>query len=282
MDQTRRLIRLRYPGTCTQCGRPIARDAKAWWDSSARAVTCTECQPSAPAAADVAIVRPPLDAGAAGASAHAKFERLHGRREQRIERRWGRLAGVVKFLTDDPQSTRAWAQGSAGERLLAEHLARAIGNRAVLLHDRRVPGARGNIDHLAVAPSGVWVIDAKHYTGKVEHRDVGGWFRIDMRLYVGGRDRTKLVDGLGWQLDAVRRALTTLVPRTAAEVQLNPVLCFVDAEWPLFAKPFTHNGVRVSGPRSLAEDIAEVGPLSRMDVGLVAAHLASELPPARA
>jgi hypothetical protein len=67
----------------------------------------------------------------------------------------------------DPQSTRAWARGSEGERRLAAHLLRTVGDRAVLLHDRKVPRTRGNIDHLAIAASGVWVIDAKHYTGLV-------------------------------------------------------------------------------------------------------------------
>ena len=223
-----------------------------------------------------------IDAGVAGASAQATFERLHARRAQRIEERWGRLAGVVKFLTEDPRSTRAWARGSAGERLLAEQLGRRIGNRAILLHDRRVPGTRGNIDHLAVAPSGVWIIDTKYYVGKVEHRDVGGWFRTDVRLFVCGHDRTKLVEGLGWQTEAVQRALVTLDSMGEAPVQLHQALCFVDAEWPFFAKPFSHNGVYVSGPRSLADAVAEPGLLSVEDVHRVASHLALKLPPARA
>jgi hypothetical protein len=285
MDQTQRLIRLRYPGSCAACGCPLARGARAWWDASAHRFTCTGCRPSgggtttttAPASEPVQI-----DGGVAGASAQATFEKLHARREQRIEQSWGRLAGVVKFLTDDPQSTRAWATGSAGERLLAEQLERRIGNRAILLHDRRVPGTRGNIDHLAVAPSGVWIIDAKRYTGKVEHRDVGGWFRTDLRLFVGGRDRTKLVEGLGWQTAAVRRALVTLDSMGEAPVQLHQALCFVDADWPFLAKPFSHDGVRVSGPRSLADAVAEPGPLSDEEVHRVASHLAHKLPPARA
>ncbi len=37
-----------------------------------------------------------------------------------------------------------------------------------MLHDRRIPGSRANIDHIAIATSGVWVIDAKRYKGKVQ------------------------------------------------------------------------------------------------------------------
>lgn len=109
----------------------------------------------------------------------------------------------MKFLSDDPQSIKAWAKGSEGERILADHMSRALGDRAVLLHDRTVPGTRGNIDHIAVAASGVWVIDTKNYKGLVELRDVGGWFRTDQRLYVGGRDRSKIVQGLGWKVQAI-------------------------------------------------------------------------------
>ncbi len=211
--------------------------------------------------------------GLAGASAQLKYEKLHQHREQKIDQRWGRFAGVVKFLSEDPQSTRAWAKGSEGERRLAAHLARAVGDRAVLLHDRKVPRTRGNIDHLAIAASGIWVIDAKNYKGMVERRDKGGWLRTDYRLYVGGRDQTKLVDGLGWQIDAVRGALS------GADVPINAALCFIEAEWKLFAKPFQHNGVWVTWAKKLAEMIATPGSLTPEDVTQIADRLATALPP---
>lgn len=89
---------------------------------------------------------------------------------------------MAKFLSDDPQTTKVWAAGASGEERVAQVLHERLGDKAVLLHDRKVPGTRGNIDHLAIASSGVWVIDAKRYQGKVEQRDVGGWFKPDLRL----------------------------------------------------------------------------------------------------
>ena len=65
-----------------------------------------------------------------------------------------------------------------------------------------MPGSRANIDHLAVAPSGVHVIDAKRYKGKIEVRKP---FFGDAKLFIGGRDKTKLVDGLERQAEAVRQ-----------------------------------------------------------------------------
>jgi hypothetical protein len=61
--------------------------------------------------------------------------------------------------------------------------------RVFVLHDRRIPRTRANIDHIAVTRSGaVWAIDAKNYRGKVQRVDKGGWFATDERLYVGSRD----------------------------------------------------------------------------------------------
>lgn len=42
-----------------------------------------------------------------------------------------------------------------------------------MLHDRRVPDTRGNIDHIIVAPAGVFVVDAKNHKGKIGIRDRG-------------------------------------------------------------------------------------------------------------
>jgi len=55
---------------------------------------------------------------------------------------------------------------------LDKHLA---GTGVLLLHDRRIPGDGGaNIDHLAVGPGGVTVIDSKTQRGKIQVDRVGG------------------------------------------------------------------------------------------------------------
>lgn len=206
----------------------------------------------------------PVDRGTPGRSARQEYQRQHARREQRLEERWGRLAGLAKLLTDDPQSTRAWARGAQGEELVGQRLERAVSDRTVLLYDRRVPRSRRNIDVVAVAPSGVWVIDVKRYSGRVQRRDVGGFFRSDVRLYVGGRDRSALAAGMGWQVAAVTDALGV------AGVPVHAALCFSGAEWGLLAKPFRFAGVWVMWPGALAGRLNGDGPL---DPGVIR-HLA--------
>jgi hypothetical protein len=269
-----KLIKLRYQGACHACTSPLPQGTTAWWDQGTHSLECTVCRPesghtSSPSSPCSLIE---IDRGVPGASSQVRYERGHAERERELERKWGRLSGLVKFLTDDPQSIRVWKTGSGGERKLAASLEHLVGDRAVLLSDRRVPGTSANIDHIAVASSGVWVIDAKRYKGLIELRDVGGWFRVDRQLYVNGRRRTKLVDDLAWQMDAVLNALgSQTVPVYAA-------LCFVDGEWRLFAKPFELKGVFVSWPKRLAEVIAENGPLKPEDVLVVASRLSLELP----
>jgi hypothetical protein len=218
-----------------------------------------------------------INVGVAGASAATEHKRRRANQERQIEEKWGtgRLGRFVKLVSDEPQSTRAWAKGAEGEQALARRLTDELTSIAVVLHDRKVPGTRGNIDHLVVAPSGVWVIDAKNYSGKVEQRDVGGWFSTDRRLYVGGRDRSKLVDGLSWQVDAVRAALS---PCGFNEVPVQASLCFTNSEWGLFTRPIQMNGVLITWASRLVEAVRQSGPLDAAAIELLALHLSSQLP----
>ena len=127
----------------------------------------------------------------------------------------------------------------------------------IVLHDRRVPGTRGNIDHLVVASSGVFVIDAKHYAGLIQIRDRGGLFNSDKRLYVGTRDCSDLAANMTWQTDAVKKVLAAV--SILRSVDVHPVLCFVDGEWPLLLQPESFQGVRLEGGRSIKKLLGTSG-----------------------
>ena len=136
------------------------------------------------------------------------------------------LAGVIAALKmavelAPRQSTTAWRTGADGESAVAAVLDGLAKNGWRALHDRRVPGKRSNIDHVAVGPSGVWTVDAKRYKGKLTVHRSGV-------VKVAGRDVTKLLDQARDQAAVAAIALAGDAPVPVVE----PVLCFVGTELP--------------------------------------------------
>jgi hypothetical protein len=263
--------RVKYDGTCAQCGVTLVRGTPAVWDRASRTIRCIECSADPPSA------EPAIEAGIAGHSARAEYERRAAKRDAAITERWGTgfKAKVVRALTDEPQSTRAWAIGAAGEENLAAELAKVPGLR--VLNDRRVPGTRGNIDHIVIAPAGVFVVDAKNHRGMVEIRNRGWLLRPDYRLTVGRRDCSAMADNMGWQVEAVQATLRSASIHPLPSVK--PVLCFVKAEWPLFGAPDEFHGVRLEGPRSIKRLLTSSTILDGVAAERIVSVLSSALPP---
>src|SRR5664279_5060278 len=145
-----------------------------------------------------------------------------------------------------------------------------------VLHDRRVPGTKGNVDHILIAPAGVFVVDAKHYEGRIEIRNRGWFLRPDYRLYVGGRDRSALADGLGWQVETVERVL--LAAAIDPMPPITPVLCFIDGDWPLINPPSTFAGVRLESERSVKRLVGRGTAVDPRVIEQVSRILAAALP----
>jgi predicted RNA-binding protein YlqC (UPF0109 family) len=282
-----RVMALRRPDTCTACGTALSVGTRAEWNPSLKMVTCLTCvgyhTPSnpSPAAAAPPSVPTPFERGTPGASARRKYDRLHNQREEQTKEKLGRrLGGVYLALSNEPQSTRAWGIGSKGEQLLGGYLESLHDeSRVIVLHDRRIPGSRANIDHIAISRNGIYAIDAKNYEGKVQKIDRGGWFSTDERLYVGRRDCTKLVGKMGSQVDAIRSALGDALVREF-EVDLKAALCFVDAERSLFAKPFNIGGVWIGWAKALGERLLADGSLEGEQLMTLARRVTTALPPA--
>jgi hypothetical protein len=171
-DSLRRL-RLRYPATCSVCGIALSARTEAFWDREAKAAICLACGP-----AEVS-----FDAGVAGRSAAAQAEQRLQRRVDDVRQRYGdHAAEVAEQVGAGEHSIASWTRGSNGESQLAGFVERELGDRVLALHDRLIPGTRRNIDHIFVAPSGVWVVDAKSYKGKVVKRDVGPFWRTQYKV----------------------------------------------------------------------------------------------------
>ena len=207
-----------------------------------------------------------LDLGTAGASARREHERRTANRERRVREQHPRVGGVLLALQDEPRHQQVWARGAGGEERVAAALAKRLDKGIVVLHDRRIPGSRANIDHIAIAPSGVWVIDSKRYKGKVA---VSSPLFGQTKLTIAGRDKSKLIDGLDKQVALVREQMRTIL----AEAPIHGALCFIDAGLPLLGS-VNFRGYPLLYPTGLAKRINARGSLSAEAVGLIATELA--------
>jgi hypothetical protein len=216
-----------------------------------------------------------IDTGQPGASARAEYERRQRADNAQRSLTFGRyLSPVVKLVTGEPQSTRAWDQGGRGEEWVGRQLDKAVGLDGVVLHDRSIPGSSGNIDHIAIVPSGVWIIDTKNYTGRVEERDLGRWFVSRPALFVNGRDRSSLVGGVLRQVDRVEPTVRAV----DADVPMFAVLCFAAAEWGYLGRPFTIDDVYITWANKLSSSLVARGPLSVDAIRTLATRIAATFP----
>jgi hypothetical protein len=201
-------------------------------------------------------------------------ERRRRGRKQRTRQAHPRIGGLLLALRTAPQHETAFGRGELGERAVAESLERRTADTpTILLHDRRMPTGGGNIDHLAIAPTGVFVIDAKNYRGKVQVRKP---LLSAPKLLIDGRDRTKLIDGLDRQVAAVQTALRA---SGHGEVAVQGVLCFTTAELPLLGT-LKMRGHVLLYRKALAKRLNAEGPLNPSTVDHLAHALAAALRPA--
>lgn len=268
------MLKLRYPATCTVCRGAVAAGTWAWWDKTTREVTCVGCVDAADRPAAVPPPADELDRGRPGASAQREYLRRRHNREARVHSSHPHIGGLLLAMRGSPRHESAFLRGAVGERSVARSLERRTAKGgAVILHDRRMPRGRGNIDHLAIAPTGVYVIDAKNINGKVRvSRPLIG----AAKLLVERRNRSGLVDGLDRQVAAVRRALGDL---GRADVPVVGVFCFTKADLPLVGSAEIR-GHRLHHRRALARKLNRSGTLSGAAVEALADALACAFPSA--
>jgi hypothetical protein len=187
------------------------------------------------------------DRGFAGASAY----------------REARLAGGTRDRRD-------WRAGAVGESIVGRQLAELDDRGVRAVHDRAVPGSLGNIDHIAVTPMGVYVIDAKNYSGQPRVETEPGPDPTPRRLFIGRDDHTHLVHAVRGQVRVVLGALDE------PGVPVRGILCFVGAEWQLL-NGYLFDGVGITSTDGLAALLALPGPLDTERVDVLHQRLVSRL-----
>jgi hypothetical protein len=170
----------------------------------------------------------------------------------------------LRFRASQP--TRAWRDGARGERATARRLQRLERHGYVVLHDLQVPGSHANIDHLAVGPAGVFVIDSKYYRGALQ---LGG----EGMLWYGGYPLAQQLATAVWATLRVAEAL-----QLPPDVPVVPLLVIHRAPVPWGG--LTVAGVQVIPPSALVDTLGREAVLLAAQVELIAGQAIARLHPA--
>jgi hypothetical protein len=219
------------------------------------------------------------DENEAGQSAGREYTRRRQARQARIKGRYGTVGSIVAALAGEPRNVQAWRQGAEGEAATARALAiRLARSDVIVLHDRRIRGrSRANIDHIAIGPTGVTVIDTKSSRGRVQLATAGIINRRE-QLLVNGRDRTTQLDSLQRQIEHVASVLER---NDAGHVPVLGALCFpfMRREW-LHYRRARDGLIAVDDPAHIAKQLTRPGPISVAEIDRLAELLCAALPPA--
>ena len=270
---TWRKLTTKRPGRCSDCGKGFSAGVELWWETNDKMLRCSDCYIDGMEKSPPAVKPDPV--GTPGNSAAREYEARKSKYEAKVRREHPLLGELIIRFGEQPSQVQAWKKGQKGEQGVAEIIEELARNRHwSVLHDRRIPGTKANIDHLVINSAGVWVIDAKNYRGLVRQESTGGWLgtKENRRLFVGDRDCTLLVDGVNRQVRTVLEALAGHTPVTG-------VLAFYRAEWPWIGKPLDINGVLVNS-RGLEMILTRQGALTPAQIEQIASKLAHHFPPA--
>ena len=176
------------------------------------------------------------------------------------------------------RSARTYVRRADGDRRsrLRGTLQLVEGQGVIVLSDRRIPGSKATITMIAVAPAGVFVIDAQHHKGLVQTKRPGTFDRLGPpELHVGRRNCTPSLDALSHQVSVVRGTLDG--SPWSADVPVTAMLCLTRAEWGLASSARVRD-VWVGWPRLLAGTVRSPGAMDSPTVHEVAQTIDARLP----
>jgi hypothetical protein len=170
----------------------------------------------------------------------------------------------LRFRASQP--TRAWRDGARGERATARRLHRLECAGYVVLHDLEVPGSHANLDHVAVGPAGVFVIDSKRYRGRL-------WLGPDGMLWYAGYPLAQQLATVVWATMRLADAL-----QLPPEVPVRALMVVHRAPVPWGG--LTVAGVQIIPPDALADALGRDAVLSAEHIFLIIGLAATRLRPA--
>lgn len=255
------------------------------WDSDARTLACVSHD--APLRAEIEILPKLESIGIAGGSADEMRARFEKRDHENAVKEKEQFASAHPFLSRfiSPQErqsheAKVWAKGAQGEVEVGNRL-EELGKKYsfAVIHDRQIPGSKANIDHMAITSTGIFIVDAKNYEGTIEVRKrLDGLISGESELWIGGRNRTKLVDGVKKQMLAVENVLE----REKVKFPVFGALAFANARWdlPQFLRANSVRGVLLNS-KGLESIFEGMKPNDGNEISDIASLLVKKLRPAR-
>lgn len=241
-------------GNCASCGRRFAPNEEGWHNYQLHKVRCVKCGPPEGTVAERQV-------------------------EVAASRHFNPIGGSAALREARAQHDSNWRKGAIGEFMMSRYLYKNLPKEMVILNDREVPGMQGNIDHLVVAPSGIWIVDTKKWKGKIEYR-AESFDSIDARLLVNGEDRTSKIEKVYEQVISVAQIVND------PKVPLNQAVVFAWGEWSTksslrlrLGKPYLHEGILITSPNVLIKRICKSGPLNSDQIRRLSDLLDEKLKP---
>lgn len=132
-------------------------------------------------------------------------------------------AGYEVHLREIANESRNLEGGRRGEKKMADLLAEQLADDHVILNDLelRIAHERAQIDHLVIAPSGIYVIESKYWAGKLTG-DAGDAQWSKQRSY-GGVSHVKSPVA---QCERQRRMFITLLSARVPEDRIHALAVF--------------------------------------------------------
>ena len=199
------------------------------------------------------------------------LEAVLAEREARLRQRHPHLGDFLEAMQEPGPVEAAFHVGEQAETLVATSIDERADDRARSLRDRRLPEG-GKLEHVAVAPTGVYVIDTRNVPGQVVvDRTRSG----PSQLTIGGVDRTAYLDALDRQIEVVQTALDL----AGHEIPVQGVICLTKADSPGL-HTLEVRGHLLMYRRVLAKRLNAPGPLDPEAIYAIHQELAAALPPA--
>lgn len=127
------------------------------------------------------------------------------------------FAAYLTFRLSGPGWIENWQQGVWGEQSTARALRPLERSGWVVLHD--LPAGRGNVDHIAVGPGGVFLLDSKRLGGSASIKD--GVLKVER---FGDSDLTYTHPGPGHLLGLARETHDRVRAATRINEWVKPVM----------------------------------------------------------